>query len=77
MVCFNAQVLFEEEIGAFFGICSSYIIFFLLIFDIFSLKRPKSEEFSFFRGGLVPETTVSPPPQFFLVPPLDTVMGKS
>ena len=38
--------------------------FFLLIFDIFSLKRPKSEEFSFFRGGLVPETTISPPLNF-------------
>ena len=41
------------------------ILFFLLIiYDIFSLKRLKSEEFSFFREGLVTETPISPPSFF-------------
>ena len=39
--------------------------FSLLIFDIFILKWPKLEEFSFLRvGGLVPEATISTPLNF-------------
>ena len=41
-----------------------HFIFFLLIFDIFILERLKSEDFSFFMGGLVSETTISPPSIF-------------
>ena len=44
--------------------------FFLLIFAIFSLKRPESEEFWYLKGGSCMRNRHKNPPQFFLVPAL-------
>ena len=64
MVCLDAQAPFEEAFDRYFWNLFCLFYFFLLKFDRFSLKRPKSEEYSFFRGGLVRENTVSPPSIF-------------